>query len=57
MVKNILGIRRMLADIHYIRVMALTAVDKRDKTALLNKLKEMRQKISALESMLETEGG
>jgi uncharacterized protein (UPF0371 family) len=57
MVKNILGIRRMLADIHYIRVMAITAVDERDKITLLNKLKEMRRKIAALESMLETEGG
>jgi len=55
MVKNILGIRRMLADIHYIRVMAITAVDERDKITLLNKLKEMRRKIAALESMLETD--
>lgn len=53
--KNILGIRRMLADIHYIRIVAITAVDERDKTKLLNKLKEMKRKIATLESMLEAD--
>ena len=51
--KNIHGIRRKLVDIHYIRAMAITAVDERDKTTLLNKLKEMRRKIAELGSMLE----
>ena len=55
MVKNIHGIRRILVDIHYIRARAITAVDERDKTELLNKLKEMKRKIATLESMLEAD--
>lgn len=51
--KDILAIRRILADIHYLRDMAVVAVNERDAITLLNKLKDMRRKIDTLESMLE----
>ena len=53
--KDILAIRRKLADIHYLRNMAVVAVNERDQTTLRNKLKDMRRKIDALDAMLEDE--
>ena len=51
--KDILAIRRALADIHYLRNRAVVAVNERDTTTLRNKLKDMRRKIDALDAMLE----
>ena len=44
--KDILMLRRLLADIHYSRVAAITAVNERDETTL-------KRKISTIEAMLE----
>ncbi|MCK9568695.1 hypothetical protein M0R72_07130 [Candidatus Pacearchaeota archaeon] len=49
--KDILAIRRILADIYYLRNMAVTAVDERDQTTLVNELREMKRKIATLEAM------
>ena len=51
--KDILAIRRILADIYYLRNSAVTAVDERDQTTLANELKEMKRKIATLEAMME----
>jgi hypothetical protein len=51
--KNILQLRRMFADLHYLRNMALVGVAARDKQLIRNKLKDMRRKIDAIEATLD----
>ena len=53
--KHITELRMMVADLHYLRCAAITAINERDTATLRNKLTEMRRKIAAIEARLEHE--
>lgn len=50
---HITELRMMIADLHFIRRVMITAVDERDTVTLRNKLTEMKRKIAAIEARLE----
>lgn len=51
--KNISKLRVLLADIHNLKNAAIVAVNERDEGTLLNKCKDMKRKIDAIEAMLK----